>query len=164
MNILAKGYIEDTHIPKLLRDAQVLPIWEGTSTVMSLDVLRSIQKSSGSVLEALIATTAKMIEVEAESELAEASGNVRRHLSKVVKFVKSSSTESMIHQLKSARDFSFAIGRLYQAALLVDHARFTQNPARVSAILQKADFSNFSGHPKSSRYLRSRALCQVFSS
>ena len=71
MDNLDQGYIEDTHIPKLLRDAQVLPIWEGTSTVMSLDVLRSIQKSSGSVLEALIGTTAKMIEVEADSELAE---------------------------------------------------------------------------------------------
>ena len=32
---------------------QVLPIWEGTSTVMSLDVLRSIQKSKGNVLNSL---------------------------------------------------------------------------------------------------------------
>ena len=32
---------------------QVLPIWEGTSTVMSLDVLRAIQKSKGNVLNSL---------------------------------------------------------------------------------------------------------------
>ena len=31
----------------------VLPIWEGTSTVMSLDVLRAIQKSKGNVLNSL---------------------------------------------------------------------------------------------------------------
>src|SRR5439155_11223817 len=34
------GYIEDTGLPRLLRDAQVLPIWEGTTNVLSLYVLR----------------------------------------------------------------------------------------------------------------------------
>lgn len=33
------GYIEDTGIPLLLRDTQVLPIWEGTTNVLSLDAL-----------------------------------------------------------------------------------------------------------------------------
>ena len=36
-----------------LKFFQVLPIWEGTSTVMSLDVLRAIQKSKGNVLNSL---------------------------------------------------------------------------------------------------------------
>jgi hypothetical protein len=31
-----QGYIEDTGLPAMLRDAQVLPIWEGTSNVMAL--------------------------------------------------------------------------------------------------------------------------------
>ena len=31
------GYIEDTGLPQLLRDAQVYPIWEGTTNVLSLD-------------------------------------------------------------------------------------------------------------------------------
>jgi acyl-CoA dehydrogenase len=36
------GYVEDTGIPMLLRDAQVLPIWEGTTNVLALDaVLRA---------------------------------------------------------------------------------------------------------------------------
>jgi putative acyl-CoA dehydrogenase len=39
------GYIEDTGIPQLLRDAQVLPIWEGTTNVLSLDVLRAIERT-----------------------------------------------------------------------------------------------------------------------
>lgn len=38
------GYVEDTGIPRVLRDAQVLPIWEGTSNVISLDVLRSMAR------------------------------------------------------------------------------------------------------------------------
>ena len=32
------GYVEDTGLPRLLRDAQVLPIWEGTTNVLALDV------------------------------------------------------------------------------------------------------------------------------
>jgi acyl-CoA dehydrogenase len=38
------GYIEDTGLPVLLRDAQVLPIWEGTTNVLSLDALRALQR------------------------------------------------------------------------------------------------------------------------
>ena len=38
------GYMEDTGIARLLRDAQVLPIWEGTTNVLSLDVLRVLGK------------------------------------------------------------------------------------------------------------------------
>lgn len=37
------GYIEDTGLPQLLRDAQVYPIWEGTTNVLSLDVLRALR-------------------------------------------------------------------------------------------------------------------------
>lgn len=40
------GYIEDTGIPKLLRDAQVFSIWEGTTNVLSLDLLRALKKDS----------------------------------------------------------------------------------------------------------------------
>jgi hypothetical protein len=45
-----QGYIEDTGIPKHFRDAQVLPIWEGTTNILSLDVLRAIGKSKGETL------------------------------------------------------------------------------------------------------------------
>lgn len=38
------GYMEDTGIARLLRDAQVLPIWEGTTNVLSLDALRTIAR------------------------------------------------------------------------------------------------------------------------
>jgi acyl-CoA dehydrogenase len=36
------GYMEDTGIPCLLREAQVFPIWEGTTNVLALDALRVI--------------------------------------------------------------------------------------------------------------------------
>lgn len=40
------GYIEDVGIAKWLRDSQVLTIWEGTTNILSLDMLRAIVKES----------------------------------------------------------------------------------------------------------------------
>jgi hypothetical protein len=36
------GYVEDTGLPVLLRDAQVLSIWEGTTDVLSLEAMKAM--------------------------------------------------------------------------------------------------------------------------
>ncbi|MFN2624702.1 MAG: acyl-CoA dehydrogenase family protein [Mycobacteriales bacterium] len=65
------GYVEDTGIPRLLRDAQVLPIWEGTTNVLSLDVLRALSRDDalspyvGFVDEAIAASDPVLGEVAA---------------------------------------------------------------------------------------------------
>jgi len=41
------GYIEDFIMPKLLRDVNVLPIWEGSGNVIVLDIMRALKKSGG---------------------------------------------------------------------------------------------------------------------
>jgi acyl-CoA dehydrogenase len=38
------GYIEDFVTPRLLRDAQVLTVWEGTANILGLEVLRLMRK------------------------------------------------------------------------------------------------------------------------
>jgi acyl-CoA dehydrogenase len=48
-----QGYMEDTGLPRLLRDAQVLPIWEGTTNVLSLDALRVLAKPG--IADAIVA-------------------------------------------------------------------------------------------------------------
>src|ERR1051326_4807935 len=44
------GYIEDWVMPRLLRDAQVLPIWEGTTNILVLDTLRVSRKERSHAL------------------------------------------------------------------------------------------------------------------
>jgi alkylation response protein AidB-like acyl-CoA dehydrogenase len=39
------GYIEEFPTARLLRDAQVLPVWEGTTNILTLDVLRACAKA-----------------------------------------------------------------------------------------------------------------------
>jgi acyl-CoA dehydrogenase len=41
------GYIEDFVTPRLLRDAQVLTVWEGTANILGLEVLRLLEKFNG---------------------------------------------------------------------------------------------------------------------
>lgn len=46
------GYVREQVTERLFRDAQVLPIWEGTSNVLSLDLLRALDRADAH--EALI--------------------------------------------------------------------------------------------------------------
>ena len=55
-----QGYMEDTGLPRLLRDAQVLPIWEGTTSVLALDALRVLRKP-----ETLASIEAELIGLDA---------------------------------------------------------------------------------------------------
>ena len=113
-------------MPRIFRDSQVLPIWEGTSTVMSLDVLRSIQKSRGSTLKTLLGDIQQKIEsASARQALEPAVVSLGGHLRSLGKFIKKSQMETADFQLKSARDFAFTLAKLYQAVLLLDHANFT---------------------------------------
>ncbi len=60
------GYIEDWPVARVLRDAQVLPIWEGTTNILVLDTFRAIKKESGH--EALFGELARGIS-ESPSDL-----------------------------------------------------------------------------------------------
>ena len=51
----AMGYLEDSNIPPIIRNAQVLTIWEGTTNVCSHDVLRVLTRNYDVTTKAIIA-------------------------------------------------------------------------------------------------------------
>ena len=59
------GYIEESPLPRLLRDAQVLPIWEGTTNILVLDAVRVARKERGH--ELLLARIEKHFPEEAKA-------------------------------------------------------------------------------------------------
>jgi len=59
------AYIEESPLPRLLRDAQVLPIWEGTTNILVLDALRVARKERGH--ELLLARIRRHFPEEAEA-------------------------------------------------------------------------------------------------
>jgi hypothetical protein len=59
------GYIEDTEVPRLLRDSQVLPVWEGTTSVLALDVVRALARD-GAIAPYLAGVDAALEPVRAD--------------------------------------------------------------------------------------------------
>ncbi len=115
------GYIEDTGLPALLRDAQVLPIWEGTTNVLSLDTLRALGK--GGALEAVNAEIEANVSSARDPSLAKA-GEVARSAAKhAIAWVSEAMTEP--DRLEAgARRFAMTLGRSLELALLVGHAQW----------------------------------------
>ncbi|XP_074642127.1 acyl-CoA dehydrogenase family member 11-like [Tubulanus polymorphus] len=117
-----QGYIEDTGLPSLLRDSQVLPIWEGTTNILSLDVLRSLVKSNGQVLKEFVADVENRLSLINRDDLYESVNKIRSALNDVMKF-----TENHQHQLQTAaRHFSFTLSRIYIGMLLLEQAAWDQ--------------------------------------
>ncbi|KAM4576959.1 acyl-CoA dehydrogenase family member 11 isoform 1-T2 [Odontesthes bonariensis] len=121
-----QGYIEDTGLPGLLRDSQVLSIWEGTTNVLSLDVLRCVARSSGMVLHAYFTHVKSLLaEASTTSSLAPAVKAVGGALSELEKFVQSAATRPPSYLELAARDLAYSLARTYAGALLIDHACWT---------------------------------------
>lgn len=133
-----QGYIEDTGLPGLLRDAQVLSIWEGTTNVLSLDVLRCVARSSGLVFHAYF-THAKSLLAGASSvsSLAPAVKAVDSALSELEEFVQGASSKAPSYLELAARDLAYSLARIYTGVLLIDHAGWTgASPADTYAALR----------------------------
>jgi acyl-CoA dehydrogenase len=115
------GYIEDTGLPRILADAQVLPIWEGTTNVLSLDTLRALGK--GGALEAITAEVESCCAAATDAGLAkpiEAARSALRHATAWVQ-------EAMPHAQRleaGARRFALTLGRSLELALLCQHAQW----------------------------------------
>lgn len=117
------GYVEDSGLPKLLRDSQVLAIWEGTTNVLSLDVLRSIQKEG--TLEPLLKNITHRINNIDLPELEEFKKKVLSGLKNITKFVKSAPNKDFWET--SARSFAYSLFRVFSASLLIDQAQYALN-------------------------------------
>lgn len=133
-----QGYIEDTGLPGLLRDAQVLSIWEGTTNVLSLDVLRCVARSSGMVFHAYFSHTKSLLAGASEvSTLSPAVKAVQGALSKLQQVVQDAVTKEPMYLELAARDLAYSLARIYAGALLIDHASWKEaSPADAYAALR----------------------------
>lgn len=117
------GYVEDTGLPKLLRDSQVLSIWEGTTNVLSLDVLRSIFKEG--TLEPFIKNMEERVNSIKNIDLHNEKEKVKNEINSLKVFVKENMTKEQDFIETTARIFSYSLFRLFSASLMLEHADFT---------------------------------------
>jgi len=129
------GYVEDTGIPRLLRDAQVLPIWEGTTNVLALDALRALAPEGA--WEALAA--------EVRDRLAEAQDPALRPvveagaaaLERARGWLAGADAPAAAREA-GARRLALTLGRTLELALLASHAQWCLDEGRGTRALAAA--------------------------
>jgi acyl-CoA dehydrogenase len=112
------GYIENSGIPQLLRDAQVYSIWEGTTNVLALDLQRALGATG---IDSLIRA--------AETMLAQAGGD--RHdvgpvLAQARNWVAARAGDQAALGA-GARGLALTLARSFAAALLARHAAWVEH-------------------------------------
>jgi hypothetical protein len=114
------GYVEDTGLPRLLRDAQVLPIWEGTTNVLSLDVWRAIERTDA--LRPWIERMRREATLVRRASLAGAARSVLRAVERIEEHV-FTTVEEPAREV-SARRLAFAIARTVGASGMLAFAEW----------------------------------------
>jgi len=117
------GYVEDTGLPRLLRDAQVLPIWEGTTNVLSLDVLRVLSKTGS--LAPIEQEVRERVARAADGDCARAGQAAVSAIAHARAWWQSASACGRTALEAGARRFALTLGRAFELALLVDHAAWS---------------------------------------
>ncbi len=116
------GYIEDTGLPLLLRDSQVMPIWEGTTNVLALDTLRALAHDSDG-LAALRQKAAAVVAGARDADLAGAAGAALRAIDRALAWVQATGERPALEG--GARRFAQTLGRALALALMVEQAQWS---------------------------------------
>jgi acyl-CoA dehydrogenase len=121
------GYVEDTGVPLLLRDAQVLPIWEGTTNVLALETLRSIQACGG--IDSVEREARFVMQGVREPDLIRISARVEQTLEAARDWL--AQHMQRLPQLEAgARRFALTLGRTFALALLARQAQWCVDNGR----------------------------------
>ena len=119
------GYVEDTGLPVLLRDAQVLPIWEGTTNVLALDVLRVAVADAG--LAGLKRELGFVLQGLRDPDLVRLSARVEQTLEQAAAWLEQTADAGLE---AGARRFALTLGRTTALALLARHAQWSLDEER----------------------------------
>lgn len=110
------GYLEDSGIPAMLRDVQTLSIWEGTTNVLSLDMLRAAEKENG--LQAFHAFVTNLLSTCNLAETAAQKEALQKKANALFGFVKNLKTAE--ERVAASRDVAFYVAELAIALLWLE--------------------------------------------
>jgi len=119
------GYVEDTGLPVLLRDSQVLPIWEGTTNVLALDTLRALD--SGDILRPLQLEVTQWLETARDPDLADAVRVARTSLDHATSWLAHAKSLGQPALEAGARRFALTLGRTMELSLVIKHAQWSHD-------------------------------------
>ncbi|MGH7603955.1 MAG: acyl-CoA dehydrogenase family protein [Gemmatimonadaceae bacterium] len=126
-----EGYIEDSGIPKLLRDAQVLSIWEGSTNILSLDALRAIERTDAFAVWQQ--DVRKRLAGIRSDDLSGSVENLVRAIEKTGQYTARAQREGGDFQQAGARSFAWSIARVESGTLLIEYAAANPDRAALAA-------------------------------
>ena len=116
------AYVEDTGLPRLLRNTHVLPIWEGTTNVLALDALRAIAEEDA--LAALAADFERQLAGVRDPALAEPVHRLRQSATALLAWFHRTAGVDGAALEAGARAFALGLARTYTGALLAVQAEW----------------------------------------
>ncbi|KAJ3291965.1 hypothetical protein HK104_005667 [Borealophlyctis nickersoniae] len=126
-----QGYMEEVGIGRILRDTQVNTIWEGTTNILSLDIIRVLKETKGGAMGIFEKVVINAVSRTAPTPaLASAAQNVRQALTRIkdhVATIMASGDKATMEA--GARALTFAMARTLSGALLIEHAEWQQRQA-----------------------------------
>jgi alkylation response protein AidB-like acyl-CoA dehydrogenase len=137
------GYLEDSGIPQLLRDAQVWSIWEGTSNVQALDFLRAFRAGDG--LQPLLGALRAILSQVQAAELDGCARDARDAAARLAEWLQHATAAGERGVLEAgAREVAIGLARTFALGLLARHAAWAlrvENDPRPAAAARR-----FAGH------------------
>jgi putative acyl-CoA dehydrogenase len=129
------GYVEESVMPRLYREAPLYSIWEGSGNVICLDVLRALAKEPGA-LEALVKEMRLAIGAEKRLDafIADVEASLRKH-------VKQTAEGGSYESEREARRLTEKAAIALQASLLVRHG-----PGKIADAFCATRLSGDGGH------------------
>ncbi|KAF9958964.1 hypothetical protein BGZ72_010565 [Mortierella alpina] len=129
-----QGYMTEMGIGKAMRDILVNTIWEGTTNVLSLDVLRVMAETGGDALELYCETIQGiMAPLRDQPRWSKAAKGVEESLQLISKHFTTYATLETRNMLEaSARGLAFAMADVLAGALLCEHSAWSGANIRLS--------------------------------
>jgi acyl-CoA dehydrogenase len=117
------GYVEDTGLPAIARDSQVLPIWEGTTNVLSLELLKACGDGAPlAVLRRRIAVCARACR---DDRLAAAVSIAGTAADRAIAWHRAAADSGRAALEANGRGFALTLGRATALALMCEHAQWS---------------------------------------
>ncbi|MBM7648095.1 alkylation response protein AidB-like acyl-CoA dehydrogenase [Bacillus ectoiniformans] len=123
------GFIEDFVTPRLLRDAQVLTVWEGTANILGLEVLRLMQKfqvhelfmqAMRSRLDSILSTPEKAL--------------VKKGIEQLQNLIQSVSQASSDHQTYHSKEIARQMTKILESVTALEYA--AEDSSRAEKIMK----------------------------
>jgi alkylation response protein AidB-like acyl-CoA dehydrogenase len=130
------GYVEDTGIPALLRNAYALPLWEGTTNVMALTTLQKLRRDGR--FDALQHELARCKAAVNTPALEHAVQTAEDAFQNAMSWLSDALDESPNAVEAGARRFALTLGHALELALLARHAQWAvaQEGSRATAVVE----------------------------